>query len=118
MSEELIWATKGPKWTFNSNELKAMNDGKQMGTVWDIPMTPLREKKFGKHPAQKPEALLHRIILGWSNPGDLVVDPFAGAGTTGVVALRNGRRTIVIDQEQEYVEIMQRRIAAELEARG
>ncbi|NNE57105.1 MAG: site-specific DNA-methyltransferase, partial [Hellea sp.] len=79
-------------------------DGKQMRSVWSIPLTKKSEKRHGKHPTQKPEALLERIILAASNPGDTVLDPFCGSGTTGVAALRHGRNFIGIDMDRDFLE--------------
>lgn len=110
-TETVIWAVKNKKkYTFNYALMKEINGGKQMKDVWSGPLTPPREKSFGKHPTQKPEYLLERIILAASNDGDTVLDPFCGSGTTGVVALRNNRDFIGIDNNQEYIELSQRRI--------
>ncbi len=111
--ETLIWASLGKKakHTFNYS---AMKDGefsgdfikkpnKQMRSIWSITTPKAHEKRYGKHPTQKPEALLDRIVLASTNPGDLVVDPFCGSGTTGVSALRYGRRFIGIDLSTEYL---------------
>lgn len=112
--ETLIWASrdKKSKHTFNyelmkngdfpSDKLK--NPGKQMRSVWSITTPKASEKRFGKHPTQKPESLLDRIVLASTNPGDTIVDPFLGSGTTGVSAVRNGRRFIGIDQSKEYLD--------------
>lgn len=109
-TETVIWAVKNKKkYTFNYTLMKEINGGKQMKDVWTGPLTPKREKSFGKHPTQKPEYLLERIILAASNNGDTVLDPFCGSGTTGVVALRNNRNFIGIDNNQEYIELSERR---------
>lgn len=113
-TETVIWAVKDKKkYYFNYPLMKKMNGGKQMKDVWSGPLTPKKEKLFGKHPTQKPEYLLERIILAASKEGDVVLDPFCGSGTTGVVAIRNGRNFIGIDSAQEYIEISKRRIANE-----
>jgi site-specific DNA-methyltransferase (adenine-specific) len=78
---------------------------KQMRSVWYIPSTPQSEKKFGKHPTQKPTELLKRIILASTKKGDLILDPFAGSSTTGLVAVKYGRRFVGIDQEKEYLDL-------------
>ena len=111
--ETLIWASpsKNAKHTFNYAEMREgnfpndfiKNPGKQMRSVWAISTPGKSEKEFGKHPTQKPLALLDRIILSSSNRGDLVLDPFCGSATTGVAALRNGRRFIGIDTEERYL---------------
>jgi len=113
--ETLIWArtAKKHKHVYNYQTMKQgdwhegdiiKKDGKQMRSVWSIPLTKKTEKRHGKHPTQKPEALLKRIILAASNPGDMVLDPFCGSGTTGVVALRHGRNFIGIDLDNEFLE--------------
>jgi site-specific DNA-methyltransferase (adenine-specific) len=121
--ETLIWARKDKKakHTFN---YKAMKEGKflkdfikkentQMRSVWAIG-TPLpSEKIFGKHPTQKPVDLLERIILASTNQNDLILDPFMGSGTTGVVATKLGRRFVGIDIEQSFVNLAERRIYSE-----
>ena len=77
-----------------------------MRSVWSIPTAGPREKLFGKHPTQKPELLLERIILASSKPGDTVLDPFSGSATTGVLALRHGRKYVGIDQSKEYTDTL------------
>jgi site-specific DNA-methyltransferase (adenine-specific) len=111
--ETLIWASKSKKarHTFNYETMregdfssdKLKNPGKQMRSVWSIVTPKAREKRHGKHPTQKPEELLERVILSSTNPGDTVLDPFCGSGTTGVVAIRHGRTFIGIDLEETYV---------------
>ena len=113
-TETVIWAVKDKKkYYFNYSLMKEINGGKQMKDVWSGALTPKREKIFGKHPTQKPEYLLERIILAASKEGDMVLDPFCGSGTTGVVAIRNGRNFIGIDSKQEYIELSERRLANE-----
>ena len=90
---------------------------KQMRSVWSIPLTKPAEKRFGKHPTQKPEALLERVVLASTRPGDVVLDPFCGSGTTGVAALRHGRRFVGVDMDEGYLEgIARKRLEAEVEA--
>ncbi len=84
-----------------------------MKDVWSGPLTKPSEKRQGKHPTQKPEYLLERIILASTNENDLVLDPFCGSGTTGVVANRLDREFIGIDNQEEYLEIARRRIEKE-----
>jgi len=115
--ETLIWASKseGGKYTFNYEALKALNDGVQMRSDWVIPLCTggerLKDDAGDKaHPTQKPEALLHRIILGTTNPGDVVLDPFFGTGTTGAVAKMLGREYIGIEREAAYRTVAQRRL--------
>ena len=90
--------------------MKKINNGKQMKDVWTGPLTKQIEKKFGKHPTQKPEYLLERIILAASEQGDTIIDPFVGSGTTGVVAKKLGRKFIGIDNELKYLEIAKKRL--------
>ncbi|MEM8689149.1 MAG: DNA methyltransferase [Pseudomonadota bacterium] len=116
--ETLIWAAKGADekgYTFNYSAMKALNDDLQMRSDWLLPICNgaerLKDKKGQKaHPTQKPEALLHRIILASSNPGDIVLDPFFGTGTTGAVAKRLGRNWIGIEREQAYIDVAAERI--------
>ncbi len=117
--ETLIWCTPAPNgrgYTFNYEAMKALNEDLQMRSDWLLPICTGAErlKKNGQkaHPTQKPEALLHRILLASSNPGDLVLDPFFGTGTTGAVAKKLGRDFIGIDADPEYVEMARRRIEA------
>ena len=118
--ETLIWAAKGADakgYTFNYEALKAGNDDLQMRSDWFIPLCTGEERlKDGAgrkvHPTQKPEALLARIMLAASNPGDVVLDPFFGTGTTGAVAKKLGRRFVGIERETVYAEAARARIAA------
>lgn len=117
-TETLIWAKTSPKarYTFNYHALKYMNDEKQMTNVWHIPLCTGAEriKVDGKkaHSTQKPEALLYRVIASSSNPGDVVLDPFFGSGTTGAVAKKLGRHFIGIERESAYIAVAQQRIEA------
>lgn len=113
--EYVIWAcNETPEsargWTFNYEVAKQLNEGKQLRNMWAVPLTPKREKKFGAHPAQKPEAVVERLILIGTNPGDLILDPFAGSGTTGVVAKRTGRQFVLIEREDKYATIARQRL--------
>src|SRR6266516_3599711 len=118
--ETLIWAAREPNargYTFNYEALKAGNDDVQVRSDWTIPLCTGEERlkmPDGKklHPTQKPEALLARILLAASRPGDLVLDPFLGSGTTGAVAKRLDRRFIGIEREKAYARAAQARIAA------
>ncbi len=118
--ETLIWASKGEgaKYTFNYRSMKTLNDELQMRSDWEFPICGGGErlKKGGVkvHPTQKPEALLYRILLACTKPGDVVVDPFFGTGTTGAVAKRLGRHWIGIEREGDYIEAAEERIAAAL----
>ena len=116
--ETMIWASKskGAKYTFNHHAMKALNDGKQMRSDWLIPVCSGTERlKVGgrkAHSTQKPEALLYRVILASSDPGDVVLDPFFGTGTTGAVAKRLHRHWIGIEKDANYIQIAQKRIDA------
>jgi site-specific DNA-methyltransferase (adenine-specific) len=103
-TETIIWAAKDKKsrHTFNYKLMKETNRGKQMKSVWEIKPPETWEKKFGKHPTQKPLALLERIILSASNEGDLILDPFSGSGTTIVAALNHSRHGIGIEIDAKY----------------
>lgn len=116
-TETLIWAKKSEsqkKYTFNYHSMKNLNDEKQMQNVWYIPLCTGTEriKVNGKkaHSTQKPEALLYRVILSSSNPGDTVLDPFFGSGTTGAVAKKLKRNYIGIEREKFYIDVAQERI--------
>src|SRR5438105_12215133 len=118
--ETLIWASRDPGgkgYTFNYEALKAGNDDVQMRSDWTIALCTGEERlktNDGKklHPTQKPEALLARVILAATRPGDLVLDPFCGTGTTGAVAKRLGRCFIGIEREGTYAQAAEQRIAA------
>jgi modification methylase len=116
--ETLLWAQKnrGARYTFNHQAMKALNDDLQMRSDWHLPLATGRErlKTNGAkaHSTQKPEALLYRVLLASSNPGDVVLDPFFGSGTTGAVAKKLGRRFIGIEKNPGYVDVALRRIAA------
>lgn len=117
--ETLLWARKYPdtRHVFNYQAMKSgewpedplKKPGKQMRTVWSIPTPGHSEKLEGGHPTQKPRALLRRILLACSNEGDLVLDPFTGSSTTGLVACSLRRKFIGIDIGQEYLDLSIRR---------
>jgi modification methylase len=117
--ETLIWAAKSRgqrRYTFNYDAMKVANDDLQMRSDWTLPLCTgeerVRDANGDKaHPTQKPEALLHRVILASTRPGDLVLDPFFGVGTTGAAAKRLGRRFIGIEREEAYVARARERIA-------
>jgi site-specific DNA-methyltransferase (adenine-specific) len=116
-TETILWAKRDPhaKHTFNYGLMKQANGGKQMQSLWQIKSPTTREKRYGKHPTQKPEALLERIIRASSNEGDSVLDPFCGSGTTGVVAARLKRRFTGFDVDENYLRIASQRITDELQ---
>ncbi len=111
-TETIIWAAKNTKskHTFNYDIIRKINKGKQMKTVWTIPAPNGKEKKFGKHPTQKPVQLLERIILASTKEKDLIFDPFAGSSTTGVAAIKLNRRFIGCELENEYVSLSIKRL--------
>jgi modification methylase len=117
--ETLIWAAKSAdqkRYTFNYDALKTFNDDLQMRSDWTIPLCTGAERlkdEGGRkaHPTQKPEALLRRVLLGTTRPGDTVLDPFFGSGTTGAVAKHLGRGFIGIEREAAYLEVARARIA-------
>lgn len=114
-TETVLWARKDSKTSrhyYNYELMKERNGGKQMKDVWTGPLTPSKEKRFGKHPTQKPEYLLEQIILASTQQGDLILDPFVGSGTTCVVAKRLGRRYIGIDEERNFLDIAIKRLEA------
>ncbi len=115
--ETMIWAGKSDsaKYTFNYEALKELNEGIQMRSDWVLPICNggerLKNEKGEKaHPTQKPESLLHRVLLASTNPGDVVLDPFFGTGTTGAVAKKLGRNFIGIEREEAYRKVAQKRI--------
>jgi site-specific DNA-methyltransferase (adenine-specific) len=115
-TETLIWAARDKKsrHTFNYKLMKETNRGKQMKSVWEIKPPESWEKRFGKHPTQKPVALLERILLASSNEGDLVLDPFSGSGTTAITALRTCRTAVGLELSYEYLTLTVQRLSSEL----
>jgi modification methylase len=118
--ETLIWASRdqnAKSYTFNYDAMKAANDDVQMRSDWLFPICTGAERLKNDngdklHPTQKPEALLARVMLASTKPGDLVLDPFFGSGTTGAVAKRLGRHFVGIEREQDYIDAANERIAA------
>ena len=115
--ETLLWASRaeGARYTFNYEALKALNEGVQMRSDWVLPLCTgaerLKDAAGEKaHPTQKPESLLYRVLVGTTNPGDVVLDPFFGTGTTGAVAKALGRDFIGIEREESYRELAAKRI--------
>jgi hypothetical protein len=115
-TETIIWAAKDKKsrHTFNYKLMKETNRGKQMKSVWEIRPPESWEKRFGKHPTQKPVALLERILLASTNEGDLVLDPFAGSGTTLLAAFRLRRHALGCELSLDYVSLSIRRLCSEM----
>lgn len=127
--ETLLWARKDPKGkhTFNYQDMKngvwhetdfIKKEGKQMRSVWALGTPKTDEKTFGKHPTQKPIALLERIVLAASNKGDVILDPFTGSSTTGLAAIKHGRKFLGVDLEKEYLELSKKRYKQMNEANG
>ena len=114
--ETIIWASKSEesRYTFNYQSLKCLNDDLQMRSTWSLPICNGKErlKKNGKkvHSTQKPESLLHRIILASSNKKDIILDPFLGSGTTAVVSKKLGRNYFGIEKEKNYFEAIKKRL--------
>ncbi len=114
-TETILWARKQltakkkGKHLFNYQDMKNINGNKQMKDVWDFSLTKQSEKKLGKHPTQKPLALLERIILASTKKGDIILDPFCGSGTTGLAAYKHNRYFIGIDNEKEYLNLAKER---------
>ncbi len=122
-TEFVIWAVKGKGWVFNYDILKKLNpekkkDGsdKQMRDIWTMPLCQGKERlrdadgKKALHPTQKPEELLKRIILGFSNEGDVILDPFGGSGTTPFIAKKYSRNFIAIEREKKYADAINSRV--------
>lgn len=115
-TEVVLWASKAPKgsrhkYTFNYDEMRQENGGKQMKTVWGFKSPGPDEKQFGKHPTQKPVALIERCLRASTLPGYVVLDPFVGSGSTGVAALGLGRDFIGIDADDAFIEISAKRLS-------
>ena len=128
--ETIIWATKFEKsrHIFNYMIMKQIAGGKQMRSlwpdlkiedepqdIWTIYTPPNQEKKYGKHPTQKPLRLLERIILSSTNKGDIVLDPFTGSSTTGIAAIRHNRRFIGIDNNLDFLNLSKNRLEDEFQ---
>ena len=124
-AETLIWAKKSEKqkrYIFNYKVMKQLNGGKQMTSVWQIPLCTGKERIKGKdgkkaHSTQKPEELLKRVILSSSSEGDVILDPFSGSGTTCAAAKKLNRKSVGIEKELQYVKISKKRLA-EIETNG
>ena len=107
-TETILWAKKDikkAKHKFNYQLMRELNGGKQAKDVWESSLTKPSEKKCGKHPTQKPMAILEKLILASTDEGNLILDPFNGSGTTGIVANKLKRKYIGIDLEKEYLDI-------------
>ena len=106
-TETILWAAKNKdsRHHFSYELMKKMNNNKQMLSLWSIKAPGPLEKIYGKHPTQKPLELLNRIVLASTRPGDLVLDPFSGSGTTGIAAIREGRQYIGVELEKDYLDV-------------
>lgn len=114
-TEQILWICNNPEkkatnWTFNYQKMKELNQGKQMRNFWIIPTTPMSEKVNGKHPSQKPIALMERIVLAASKENDLILDCFCGSGSTLVACKKNNRNFIGIENNQEYIDLALKRL--------
>ena len=119
-TEFIIWAVNSTPeeakgWTFNYEESKTFNEGKQLRNMWSIPYTPAAEKQHGTHPTQKPLALLTRIVKIWTKPDDLVLDCFMGTGTTAVACETLGRKWVAIEKDENYVSVIKKRLEGSIE---
>lgn len=115
-TEQIIWlcnnsTKKAKNWTFNYQVAKALNAGKQMRNFWQIPTAPVSERKHGKHPSQKPLMLMERIVLSATTPNDLVLDAFAGTGSTLLACKKTGRDYVGIEKELQYCDIANARLS-------
>lgn len=109
-TEYIIWAVNNTQknakgWTFNYELLKQFNNGKQLRNMWDIPLTPKAEKILGKHPSQKPIKIIERLIRGFTNEDEIVLDPFMGSGTTCLVCHNLNRKSIGIESNRQYFDL-------------
>lgn len=104
-TETILWAAKNKdsRYYFNYDLMKKLNNNKQMLSLWSIKAPGAEEKKYGKHPTQKPLELLTRIMLASTKKGDIVLDPFSGSSTTGIAAFKEGRQFMGIELEEEYL---------------
>ncbi|MEM7539968.1 MAG: site-specific DNA-methyltransferase [Pseudomonadota bacterium] len=114
-TEIVLWATKAKKgakerYRFNYQDMKQENGGRQMKNVWQFTAPGKEEKRLGKHPTQKPLALVERCLLASTAPGDVVFDPFSGSGTTGVAAIAHDRQFIGCESDAEHAKVAKKRI--------
>jgi site-specific DNA-methyltransferase (adenine-specific) len=119
-TETLLWAARDAKsrHVFHYAKMRAMNGGRQMKSVWRFTAPAAAEKRHGRHPTQKPLELLERCLLASTNPGDLILDPFVGSGTTAAACARLDRRCVGLDRDPGFLQTAARRIVDELDARG
>jgi site-specific DNA-methyltransferase (adenine-specific) len=119
-TETIIWAARNEKskHRFNYNEMRKINSGKQMKSVWTMSAPNGDEKVFGKHPTQKPVRLLERIILASTNEGDLIFDPFSGSSTTGVASVILKRKFVGCEIEDEFISLSSKRLERAIKERS
>jgi site-specific DNA-methyltransferase (adenine-specific) len=111
-TETLLWMSRSrsSRHRYDDQCMRRLNSGQPMKTHWYLPAVPVSEKECGRHPTQKPIAVVERCILAATAPGDLVLDPFMGSGTTALVAAEHGRRFIGIEQDARYLRLARRRL--------
>jgi len=122
-TEHIVWAVNNsPRrargWTFNYEVSKEIGEGRQLRNVWPFPVTPARERNHGKHPTQKPLALVERLVRLMTREGDLVADCFAGTGTLALAARRHRRHWVLVERSPDYAEIIRRRLEEQACARA
>ena len=119
-TETILWAAKSDrsKYTFNYAAMREANGGRQMKSVWRMSAPSGTEKRHGRHPTQKPLVRIERCLLASTNPGDLVLDPFLGSGTTGVAAARLGRRFVGIEKSVTFMATARRRVVDAINETG
>ena len=115
-TETIIWASKNEKSThlFHYQAMREQNGNKQMKSVWNIKPSSKKEKEFGKHPTQKPLALLVRIVEASTNEGDIIFDPFSGSASTGIAAISKNRKFVGCELETEFIDISKKRLESSI----
>ncbi|MCZ2492066.1 DNA-methyltransferase [Dellaglioa carnosa] len=116
-TETILWAKREPKsrQIFNYDLMREYNNGKQMKDVWTTSTIKMTEKRFGKHPTQKPIEIIERLVEAVSDENSLILDPFIGSGTTAVAGLKHNRNVLGIDMESEYLDIAVKRLEEQSE---